>query len=110
MQINRCFCEKCNKIQNIKVSSYKESKDFNIGKITYDKLYANCSVCDSEVYSLDLSKKNKSEINKKIKELEDEVTILRIIEGSKKGNLILENGDKELLNEIESILLNKNKK
>lgn len=110
MQQSRCFCEKCNKIQDIEVNSCKESKEFNIGKITYDKLYGKCLVCGNEVYSFELSKKNKSEINKKIKELEDEVTILRIIEGNKKGNLILENGDEELLNEIESILLNKNKK
>lgn len=110
MQNSRCFCEKCNKIQDIEINSYKESKDFNIGTITYDKFYGKCSVCGNEVYSLELSKKNKNEINKKIKELEDEVTILRIIEGSKNGSLILEKGDKELLNEIESILLNKNKK
>lgn len=107
---NRCFCEKCNKIQSIKVNSYMETKDFNIGKITYEKLYGSCSVCGSEVYSFDLSKKNRDKINKKIKELEDEVTILKILEYNKNGELKLKKGDKELLNEIESILSNKDKK
>ncbi|WP_411167725.1 hypothetical protein ACH36K_11265 [Clostridium sp. MB05] len=107
---NRCFCEKCNKIQSIEVNSYMETKDFNIGKITYEKLYGNCSVCGSEVYSSDLSKKNKDKLNKKIKELEDEVTILKILESNKNGELRLKKGDKELLNEIENILSNKNKK
>ena len=104
---NRCFCEKCNKIQSIEVNSYMETKDFNIGKITYEKLYGNCSVCGSEVYSSDLSKKNKDKMNKKIKELEDEVTILKILKGNKKGSFQLNESDNEILNEIENILSNK---
>lgn len=106
---NRCFCEKCNKIQNLKIDSCIESKEFNIGKVTYDKLYGKCSVCNNEVYSYELSKKNKKEINKKIKELEDEVTILKIIESNKKGTLVLKKDEENLLNEIKNIL-SKNKK
>lgn len=106
---NRCFCEKCNKIQNLKIDSCIESKEFNIGKVTYDKLYGKCSVCNNEVYSSELSKKNKKEINKKIKELEDEVTILKIIESNKKGTLVLKKDEENLLNEIKNIL-SKNKK
>lgn len=106
---NRCFCEKCNKIQNIKIDSYTEIKEFNIGKVAYNKLYGKCSVCNNEVYSSELSKKNKKEINKKIKELEDEVTILKIIESNKKGTLVLREDEKDILNEIKSIL-SKNKK
>lgn len=106
---NRCFCEKCKKIQQIKVSSIKENKEFNIGKVTYNKLKGICDVCGEEVYSLELSKKNKLELEKKIKELEDEVTILKIIEESKSGTLKVKEGDEEILKELEKILLGKNK-
>jgi hypothetical protein len=104
---NRCFCEKCKKIQQIKVSSVNENKDFNIGKITYNKLIGICDICGEEVYSLELSKKNKIELSKKIKELEDEVTILKIIEDSKSGSLKVKEGDEEILKELEKILLRK---
>lgn len=107
---NKCYCEKCKKIQKIKVSSITESKDFNIGKITYNKLIGNCSICGEEVYSLELSKKNKIELSKKIKELEDEVTILKIIKDSKSGTLKFQEGDEEILKDLEKILLVKNKK
>lgn len=59
MQQSRCFCEKCNKIQDIEVNSCKESKEFNIGKITYDKLYGKCLVCGNEVSPLNYLKKIK---------------------------------------------------
>lgn len=107
---NKCYCEKCKRIQQIKVSSITESKDFNIGKITYNKLMGNCSICGEEVYSLELSKKNKIELSKKIKELEDEVTILKIIKDSKSGTLKFQEGDEEILKDLEKILLMKNKK
>ncbi|MGG7059701.1 hypothetical protein ACQPUY_00365 [Clostridium nigeriense] len=106
---DRCFCEKCRKIQPIRVISIKEHKDFNIGRITYKKLIGNCNICGGEVYSLELSKKNKIELSKKIKELEDEVTIFKIIENSKSGTLKVKEGDEEILKEIEKILLSKNK-
>lgn len=104
---NKCFCEECNKIQEIKVKSYTESKDFNIGKITYEKLYGVCLSCGNEVYSVELSKKNKNELNKKIKELEDEVTILKIIKSNKNKKIIIEKEDKKILKEIENIFKSK---
>lgn len=106
---NKCFCEKCNKIQPIKISSKIERKDFNIGKISYNKLNGKCLICNSEVYSIELSKINKLEMEKKIKELEDEITILKIIENSKISDLTIEGKDKEILKELENIILNKNK-
>ena len=106
---NKCFCEKCKKIQPIIVRRKKEFKEFNIGKITYNKLYGTCAICEEEVYSMELSKKNKVEIGKKIKELEDEKTILKIIEDSNAGLLEIQESDKDLIKEIENILINKNK-
>ena len=106
---NKCFCEKCNKMQSIKVSSSIESKEFNIGKISYNKLTGNCLICGEEVYSIELSKKNKIEIGKKIKELEDEITILKIIEDSKSGTLRVQQGDEEFLKELENIIHKRNK-
>ncbi|MGG7143193.1 hypothetical protein ACQPVP_06970 [Clostridium nigeriense] len=106
---DRCFCEKCRKIQPIIVMSVTEHKDFNIGKISYKKLIGKCSICGVEVYSLELSEKNKIELNKKIKELEDEVTIFKIIENNKSGTLKVKEDDDEILKEIEKILLSKNK-
>lgn len=106
---NKCFCEKCNKIQPIKVSSSIDSKEFNIGKISYNKLIGNCLICGDEVYSIELSKRNKIEIGKKIKELEEEMTILKTIEDSKSGSLKIKQGDEEFLKELENIILNKNK-
>ena len=46
---------------------------------------------------------------KKIKELEDEITILNIIEDSNSGLLEIQESDKELIKELEKILINKNK-
>lgn len=106
---NKCFCEKCKKIQPIIIRRRKETKEFNIGKIIYNKLYGTCAICEEEVYSLELSKKNKIEIERKIKELEDEVTILKIIEDSNSGLLEIQESDKELIKELENILMNKNK-
>ena len=54
-------------------------------------------------------KKNKIELEKKIKELEDEITILSIIEDSNSGLLEIQESDKELIKELENILINKNK-
>lgn len=105
----KCFCEKCKKIQPIIIRRKKETKDFNIGKVTYNKLYGTCAVCEEEVYSFELSKKNKLELEKKIKELEDELTILKIIEDSNSGILEIQESDKELIKELENILTNKNK-
>lgn len=105
----KCFCEKCKKIQPIIIRSKKEVKEFNIGKIIYNKLYGTCAICEEEVYSLELSKKNKIELEKKIKELEDELTILKIIEDNNSGLLGIEESDKELIKELEKILTNKNK-
>lgn len=106
---SKCFCEKCKKIQPIIIRRRKETKEFNIGKIIYNKLYGTCAICEEEVYSLELSKKNKIEIEKKIKELEDEITILNIIEDSNSGLLEIQESDKELIKELEKILINKNK-
>ncbi|MCI6693021.1 MULTISPECIES: hypothetical protein [unclassified Clostridium] len=105
----KSFCEKCKKIQPIIIRRRKETKEFNIGKIIYNKLYGTCAICEEEVYSLELSKKNKIEIEKKIKELEDEITILNIIEDSNSGLLEIQESDKELIKELEKILINKNK-
>lgn len=104
---NKCFCEKCKKIQYIKVIKSKDIKEFNIGKISYDKLKGLCLVCEEEVYSLELSKKNKIEINKKIKDLEEEVTILKIIKDNKSEVLKINDNDEELLKELQNILLNR---
>ena len=109
MTENKCYCERCKRIQFIIVRQKKEIKEFNIGKINYNKLYGTCSICGEEVYSLDLSKKNRIEINKKIKELEDEIKILRIIEDSNSGILDLEEDDRKLIKELENIFINKNK-
>lgn len=106
---SKCFCEKCKKIQPIIIRRRKETKEFNIGKIIYNKLYGTCAICEEEVYSLELSKKNKIELEKKIKELEDEITILSIIEDSNSGLLEIQESDKELIKELENILINKNK-
>lgn len=106
---NKCFCEKCKKIQPIITRRKKDIKEFNIGKITYNKLYGTCAICGSEVYSLELSNKNKIEMGKKIKELEDEITILKIIEDSNSGVLEIEESDKEFLEELEKIIIKKNK-
>ena len=106
---SKCFCEKCKKIQPIIIRRRKETKEFNIGKITYNKLYGTCVICEEEEYSLELSKKNKIELEKKIKELEDEITILSIIEDSNSGLLEIQESDKELIKELENILINKNK-
>jgi len=106
---NKCFCEKCKKIQQIIIRRKKESKEFNIGKITYNKLYGTCAICNEEVYSSKLSRKNKLELEKKIKELEDEITILKIIKDSNSGVLEIEESDKEFLKELEKIFINKNK-
>lgn len=105
----KCFCEKCKKIQPIIIRSKNEVKEFNIGKIIYNKLYGTCAICEEEVYSLELSKKNKIELEKKIKELEDEITILKIIEDNNSGLLGIEENDRELIKELEKILTNKNK-
>lgn len=104
---NKCFCEKCNKIQEIKVKSYTESKDFNIGKLTYEKLYGICMVCKNEVYSFELTNKNNITLSKKIKEFEDETTILRIIKNSKNKRVIVGKDDEGILREIENIFKNK---
>ncbi|MDV4151365.1 hypothetical protein R0131_10985 [Clostridium sp. AL.422] len=101
---NRCFCERCNKIQPIIVRRKKDIKELNIGRITYNKLYGTCAICENEVYSIELSKINKIEMGKKIKELEDEVTILKIIEESNSGVLAIQDSDREFLKELENIL------
>ena len=50
----KSFCEKCKKIQPIIIRRRKETKEFNIGKIIYNKLYGTCAICEEEVYSLEL--------------------------------------------------------
>ena len=106
---NRCYCEECKKIQTIIIKTKMCTKDFNIGTIEYNKLYGICSVCSEEVYSIELSKKNKIEISKKIKELEDEMTIFKIIEDSKLETLNLGEKDKKVIKELENIFKNKDK-
>lgn len=101
---NKCFCEKCRRIQPIIINSKIDTKEFNIGKISYNKLIGKCIICNEEVYSVELSKKNKTELSKKIKELEDEMTILKIMEDSKSGVLNIKDGDEKFLKELENIL------
>lgn len=106
---NKCFCEKCKKIQPIITRRKIDTKEFNIGKITYNKLYGACAICGEEVFSLELSRKNKIELGKKIKELEGEITILKIIEDSNSRAWEIQEGDKEFLKELEKIMIKKNK-
>lgn len=109
MLYNKCYCEKCKKIQRMKINSYIDSKDLNIGKIKYNKLYGTCEVCNEEVYSVDLYKKNNIEIINKIKNLEEEITIKKIIDNIKvdKDELCIKNT--QILDYIKEAITNKNK-
>lgn len=98
---NKCFCEKCNKIENIKIIQKYEVKEFNIGKIKYKKLYGICNVCNSEVYSISLNDLNKKEILNKLKELESEKILIKIF-----NKKIIDTNDKDLIKK----LINKNNK
>lgn len=99
---NKCFCEKCNKIEEMKIIKKYETKEFNIGKIKYKKLYGICTICNSEVYSINLNNKNKKEISNKIREIENEKIIINLF-GNKD---IVNNENSDLIKK----LINKNNK
>lgn len=107
---NRCFCEKCNKIQEIKENTCLDTKEFNVGKISYKKSYGTCRVCKTLVYSIYLSKKNTNRINKKLRELEQELMLLKVLEDSRNGLIELTQDETEFLAKIESGFLEKSKK
>ncbi|WP_300384479.1 hypothetical protein [Clostridium sp.] len=106
---NKCFCESCNKLELFKIKKDVVEKEFNIGKIRYEKLIGFCNVCNNEVYSLDLFKKNKKELESKIRAMEEEMKMLKLIEGAKTINFA-NLSNEEIEQEIEKMILRYNKK
>ncbi|VYT63954.1 hypothetical protein [Clostridium tertium] len=109
MLYNKCYCEKCRKIQKMIVNSKKATKDLNIGKIEYNKLYGTCEICGEEVYSIDLNKRNNIEIINKIKELEEEIALMKIIDSIKVDKDELNIKNTKILDYIKESITNKNK-
>lgn len=106
---NKSFCENCNKFKYIKIENQIIEKEFNIGKIKYKKLIGFCIVCNNEVYSLDLAKKNKEELANKIKAMEEEIKMLKLIEGARTINFS-NLSNEEIEEEIEKMINRYNKK
>ncbi|GAB6170274.1 hypothetical protein JCM1393_27340 [Clostridium carnis] len=106
---NREYCENCKKFEYFNVEEEIKSKDFNIGKIKYKCYKAICTECKSEIYSYVISKKNKDELNKAIKELEEEYSIIEMLKKVGNKKVVKDHSEEELLNEIRAIFL-KNKK
>lgn len=106
---NKCFCEVCNKFEEIKIDRETIEKEFNIGKIKYEKLIGFCNSCNNEVYSLELAKKNKEELAGKIKDMEEEIKMLKLIEGASTINFS-NLSNEEIEEEIEKMISRYNKK
>lgn len=106
---NKCFCEVCNKFQEIRIDKEIIEKEFNIGKIKYEKLIGFCIICNNEVYSLELAKRNKEELTNRIKAMEEEIRMLKLIEGANIINFSNLSND-EIEQEIEKIITRYNKK
>jgi len=107
---NRCFCEKCNKIQPIYINKSSETVELNLGKMKYEKEIGFCCVCGEEVYSIDLAEKNKRTFNRKLKEFEESFNITRLIEVAADGELEITTEKEDLFDKIKDILSRKNEK
>ena len=106
---NKCFCEVCNKIETMRIEKETVVKEFNIGKIIYEKLIGICNCCNNKVYSLELAKKNKEELAIRLKEMEEEMKMLKLIQGAKTINFA-NLSNEEIEEEIEKMISKQNKK
>ena len=106
---NKCFCENCNRIETIRIEKEIVVKEFNIGKIRYEKLIGICSYCDNKVYSLELAKKNKEELASRLNDVEEEMKMLKLIQGAKTINFA-NLSNEEIEEEIEKMISKHNKK
>lgn len=106
---NKCFCENCNRFELIEIEKETIEKEFNIGKIEYEKLVGFCIVCGNEVYSLNLAKKNKEELANKIRVMEEKIRIIKLMEGTRTINFSNLNNE-EIEQEIEKMINRYNKK
>ena len=105
---NRGYCEHCKKIQPYILKGKKVTKDLNIGRIEVVEASAYCLVCNELIYSEKVRGKNKKEVEIAIEKLQEEIEILHMLRSSKTSKLISDASDEKILEEIKSILRDKN--
>ncbi|ATD55142.1 hypothetical protein [Clostridium chauvoei] len=104
---NRGYCEKCKKIRSYTLKEHKIVKELNIGRIEVIELSAHCLTCGELIYSEKVREKNSKEVEQAIMNLQEELEILHMLREVKTSDIIKESSDKEILEEIKSILRDK---